>query len=671
MRAMTVILTFSVLQGCWLVNKGKSQGDAASEFPRSINPSPLGLTGQLHMVESCDALGDWLRERKLAELKHSFEEEVYWYFNHDQPNVGRGSPLPEMTTSTSAPDNSAGSGTTADNSSGTNGQVNGMEEADVFKNDAEHLYIVRNKELRVIKSWPVDSLGQVGKIALKEQPFEMMLRDKQIILFSHVVGETIESPIGRVGRAEPVVDIASSSMPTYNNYRHTLVTVVDISVPSAPKVMLEKELKGYYQTSRRSGAALRLVYHPQIKLPKELPTHLNLWERKPTDESAAHALIDEAMAKSSEALASWKVNQWFTSGDALIANSCKDIYLPSTGAELAAVRLATFNLDSLAVHEISVLARAHELYANHESIYLSNHYYWGASGPFNYTFFHKFSALDDSSLSYAASGGVEGHLINQFAMDEHKNILRVAVTTTNANQKTVNRVQTLQQDGAELHVVGSTADLAENERIFSARFMGDRGYIVTFRQIDPLFTLDLADATNLIVRGELKIPGVSTYLHPVGDHQLVGIGNEAGRLKLSYFDLDDMAHPREVNALQYPSGSEAQYEHRAVVDAAWLGRFAIPTASYYPTKKAALLLFKTDKDNGIKEAGRLDVSDLVGSGYTLNDSATSSAPTSSPMAYRVRGYFMNDVVFALTDKGVRAAKVDEASVAELKTLIWE
>lgn len=669
MRAVTLILSISLLPGCWFVKKSKNHGDSASEFQRDKNPSPLGLTGELRMVESCDALVDWLRTKKLEELKHAYEEEAYWYFHRDESG-GRGVPtaMPEVATDTSAP----ASGTTADNSSGTNGQVNGVEEADVFKNDGEHLYIARNKELRVIKSWPVDSLGLVGKVALKEQPFEMMLRDKQIILFSSVAGEPIEGPFTGVGRAEPAIDIGSASMPGYGTYGYTRITVVDVSTPSAPKITLEKEFKGYYQTSRRSDAALRLVYHPQIKLPKDLVPYLNIWERKPAHEAAARAMIDEALTKSSEALASRELKQWLTSGESIAANNCKDIYLPSTGSELSVVSLATLNLNSLVVQEISVLAAAHELYANQENIYLANHYYWGFTGPFNYTFFHKFHAPDENSLTYVASAGVEGHLINQFAMDEYKDVLRIAVTATNDDRKSVNRVHTLQQDGAQLQVIGSTPDLAENERIFSARFMGDRGYIVTFRQIDPLFTLDLTDATKPTVRGELKIPGVSTYLHPVGEHQLVGIGNEAGRLKLSYFDVSDIAAPREINALQYSASSEAQYDHRAVVDASWLKRFAIPSASYYPTQKASLLLFKTDKDQGVKEAGKLDVSDLVKTSYTLNDSSTtSSGPTTSPMAYRVRGYFMNDVVFALTDKGVRAATVGDVSVAVLKTLTWE
>ncbi len=683
MRVVTFILCTAILQGCWFAKKSKSNDDSATDGNPGLNPSPLGLTRSLQMVESCDAMTSWLREQKLAQLKKYYEQEIYWYFNKGRNDgiVVAGNANAPAATNAPTVDTMSGPGAGADkaasnsaeNSSGTNGQAGGVEEADVFKNDSEHLYIARKKELRVIKSWPVESLAQVGKVALKEQPFEMLLRDKQIILFSHIAGEPIENTNNN-GQAKPAIGAGdSASSPAYpgnRSYRYTHVTVVDVSNPAAPKITLEKEFKGYYQTSRRSGSAVRFVYHPGVKHPKDTVESLDLWNRTPKNEEAAQAILNEALTKSSDALTAKTAKDWFTTGEAMTVNNCKDVYIPSTGAELAAINLVTLNLDSLGVQEVSVLAQAHELYANQSSFYLASHYYWGGQGPFNYTFIHKFKAADESSLVYAASGGVEGHLINQFAMDEYKDILRIALTTQNDAKKNVNRVQTLQQDGAKLHVLGSTPDLAENERIYSARFMEDRGYIVTFRQIDPLFTLDLSDAANPLVRGELKIPGVSTYLHPVGEHQLVGVGNEAGRLKLSYFDASDIAAPREVNALLYPASSEAQYEHHAVVDASWLNRFAIPTSSY-SSQNAALLLFKSSKENGVQEAGKLDVSDLVkGPGFGLSTEPM-PGPTSSPMAYRVRGYFMDNVVFALTDVGVRAGKVEDAKVTELKTLKWD
>ena len=110
----------------------------------------------------------------------------------------------------------------------------------------------------------------------------------------------------------------------------------------------------------------------------------------------------------------------------------------------------------------------------------------------------------------------------------------------------------LRQDGTKLNQVGAVGGLGEGERIYGVRFMGERGYVVTFRQIDPLYTLDLSDPTAPKVVGELKIPGYSAYLHPVGENLLLGVGREAQNVKASLFDVSNLAAPREVTQPAVP-----------------------------------------------------------------------------------------------------------------------
>jgi inhibitor of cysteine peptidase len=214
---------------------------------------------------------------------------------------------------------------------------------------------------------------------------------------------------------------------------------------------------------------------------------------------------------------------------------------------------------------------------NESALYLASGSYDGT------TDITKFR-IDGMNIGYAGSGKVKGNLLNQFSMDEFEGNLRVATTVWEEG----NNLFVL--DGS-LNIIGSVTGLAKGETIYSVRFMGDKGYIVTFRTMDPLFVFDLSDPRAPKVTGELKMPGFSNYLHPVGDGLILGIGMETrelierdaagnetavgfrqGGLKISLFDVSDMGKPREITNLvigESGSYSEALYNHKAVmVDAA-------------------------------------------------------------------------------------------------------
>ena len=152
-----------------------------------------------------------------------------------------------------------------------------------------------------------------------------------------------------------------------------------------------------------------------------------------------------------------------------------------------------------------------------------------------------------SDFSIAATGKIPGNLLNQFALDEHNGNLRAAVTIAGRASglgvsESANDVYVL--DGS-LAIIGSVKDMGTSERIYSARFVGARGYLVTFRETDPFYVLDLSDPRNPKLSGELKIPGYSSYLHPISDGRVLGVGKEGQNVKLSLFDVSDPAHPSE------------------------------------------------------------------------------------------------------------------------------
>ena len=193
------------------------------------------------------------------------------------------------------------------------------------------------------------------------------------------------------------------------------------------------------------------------------------------------------------------------------------------------------------------------------------------------TYIHQFDIAGQDGAEYLASGSVDGYLLNQFAMSEHDGHLRVASTNdpswgwwSDDDRPSESRVDVLARDGRELRVVGSVGGLGEGERIFAVRFIGEVGYVVTFRETDPLYTIDLSDPENPRVVGELKILGYSAYLHPIGEGLLLGIGQDADErgwtrgAQVSVFDVSDLANPTRIHQFTLEdSFSEVEWDHRA------------------------------------------------------------------------------------------------------------
>ena len=154
------------------------------------------------------------------------------------------------------------------------------------------------------------------------------------------------------------------------------------------------------------------------------------------------------------------------------------------------------------------------------------------------------------NLDIKANGVVPGTPLNQFSLDEYKGNLRIATTIGRGwfgfgrIEESANDIYVLDKN---LNVKGSITDLGLTEEIYSARFIGDRGYLVTFRRTDPFYILDLSNASKPMMTGELKIPGYSSYLHPVTDDKVLGVGEENGKVKISYFDVSDANSPKEID----------------------------------------------------------------------------------------------------------------------------
>ncbi|UQA60332.1 beta-propeller domain-containing protein [Polyangium aurulentum] len=575
--------------------------------------------------------------------------------------------------------------------SDTNTQVAGVDEADIVKTDGNNLYLLHGQSLEILKSWPISDLGVASSTAVEGNPIEMFVADGKIVVYSQVDGSEIYSAAGVAPRA-PYYEYGYAAEPAWDGMPNpyysplTKITVFDVS-GGAPSVSKELYFEGNYASSRRVDAHVRTIlsggaygpalsYYPEIT--GEYPDTAEEWK----------ALFEDLRFKNTLAIYSSKVSDWLPNrfekknGQIeAIAPSCESYYMPpeaSTGYGL--VQVESFDLDALnaPIAETSVVGAVDTVYANESSLYLAAR---GWTDPMfspgltpedtSSTYLHKFDlTADPAHPAYVASGSVAGHVRNQFSLDEKDGILRIATTRQLVSQTewtSTNDVYALRQNGDELKEIGSVKDLAPGEQIYSARFVGDRAYVVTFRQVDPLFVIDFKNPQAPKVLAELKIPGFSEYMHPMDEGHLLTIGQDATAegqvtgLALQVFDVVDAKNPKllhkHVFSGQDYGYSEAAYNHKAFNWYEPLHLLAFPFQAYDAMggMKTSLELFDVTVADGIKKRGAVDHT-----GFFQSD----------PYGYCGgyygvgvrRGVFIDKYVYAISYGGVTASEVSNPSV---------
>lgn len=300
------------------------------------------------------------------------------------------------------------------------------------------------------------------------------------------------------------------------------------------------------------------------------------------------------------------------------------------------------------VNTLSILGETHTVYCSSKNLYLTREHYNGKD-----LLTVTKIALNGGEFDITAQGEVTGHLLNQFSLDEYNGNLRLAVTNYIEKEEdgtwvynTENAVYVLNEN---LELIGSVDGLARGERIYSARFMGEKIYMVTFKETDPLFVIDASDPTAPKVLGELKIPGFSNYLHPFGEDMLIGFGediefneefNSTKRkgLKLSLFDVSDPTNPIEVDTVTFGdaySHSDAQYDHKQILFDAKRSLFGFPMNNYVGTDINAFVLVEVS-ENGFTPTKIVKLSD---------------------MGYNLRGVTIGDVLFTVSNFGISADEI--------------
>ena len=364
----------------------------------------------------------------------------------------------------------------------------------------------------------------------------------------------------------------------------TLLVQIDLSEPAVLRVMRSLSVEGRFVSARLVGDRVSLVLSSTNRMDLEF-----VYPASGSESAGKRAERANRMAIEESTLEHWVPgyelklrNSRASTEGALI--DCSSTYAPQEFSGFGLLSVLTFDItEGIDVGSVAtVMSGGDTVYASADRLYVANQR-WIDRTRFDEddvegitTHIHRFDIGGSDGAVYEASGSVDGFLLNQFAMSEHDGYLRVASTDMPAwwwreDRSSQSRVDVLERDGRELRVVGSVGGLGKGERIFSVRFMGEVGYVVTFRRTDPLYTIDLSDPTAPKVAGELKILGYSAYLHPIGEGLLLGVGQDAdeqGRIsgtQVSIFDVSDLANPVRTHQFTLPESSrtEVEFNHRA------------------------------------------------------------------------------------------------------------
>ena len=467
----------------------------------------------------------------------------------------------------------------------TNVQVDDVDEADIVKTDGNYIYYVKDNMVFILDA---KNLEIVNKLDFDEDdndfiPKEIFIKDDKLV----VLGTSYIFEDEEVEDEEDADDYIDRYW--YYDYNRKTVSeavVMDISNKSKPKEERRITLDGYYNNSRMIDNNVYLISNKSVYYNKEMK-----------DEDILPFYKDSLKS------------------DDLISIPAEDIAYFGGTRNYSYMLVAGFNIENNEDASVeTIFGASNTVYASNKNMYVVQEKY-SSMGTVK-SIIYKFN-LDGVKIKLHAKGTVKGYLDSQFSMDEYDGNLRVA-TTSYIEGLTKNQLYILDDN---LEKIGSINNMAINEKIYSVRFIGKIGYVVTFKQIDPLFVIDLSDPTNPEIKGELKIPGYSSYLHPYDENHIIGIGyntktNEYGgtvneNMKMSMFDVSDLENPQEMFSIDIGedyASSEITSNHKALFYNKNMNLIGFPVrynSKSYRDSKSGFTIFKIDLNKGFEVYGNI------------------------------------------------------------------
>jgi len=620
----------------------------------SINlPSPQ-VSASLEKFSSCSELNDAFKEAQSQSRGYGMLEGT--------KAVATGI----MTTASQSAAESADSG--AREYSETNVQVEGVDEADIVKTDGNYIYTITKGKLVITKAYPAAEAELVSTTEIKNfYPNEIFIDKDRLLVF----GTSYEEIPMPVPMEQGVSSEKASIYPYYPTVDIATAKLYDISDRKNPILIKTVDIEGNYLSSRKIGEYVYFV--------------INSYPRYYLLEGT-----EEANNVSDDIVPMFREQEADENKSLAPACGCADVeYIapinPESFITLAAISMQDENAE---VQKKVIVGSGENVYASLSNFYIAqmNHPYWfywtlraGESIQEN-TIIYKFS-LDKQNIEYKGSGQVPGHILNQFSMDEYDNYFRIATTKGQVwRGNSTNNVYVLNEN---LNITGRLEDLAQGETIYSVRFMGARGYIVTFKKIDPLFVIDLSNPEAPAVLGKLKIPGYSDYLHPYDENHIIGIGKEAvdaetGELisrdfawyqgmKLALFDVSDVSNPVEMYKITIGdrgTNSDALHDHKAFLFDKDKNLLVIPIllaeiknketaepSSYGDYIFQGAYVYKLTLENGFELKGRV-------THYDTNESFLKSGYYFYGDESIQRSLYIDNVLYTISQSKIKANSLD-------------
>ena len=516
-----------------------------------------GLTPGVPKISSCAELQDRMRAAGTVGYGTSSR-----YGAIGMPGVGMPVPVPmaapamdnakSESSATAAPVTGMGGGGSTDYSQ-TNVQVAGVDEGDVVKSDGQYLYAIRqNTSVQILAATPATDVKNLATISDfgsdgSFTPTDLYITGNHLVVIGSWYTNSTAAPMA------PLLQGGTNMVPPWIRSGATRTLVYDVTDHTTPKLERSVTTEGSYTTSRLIGTKLITVLNDR---PNYAP-----WLQTTTPETLLPLARDTAVDAVAHNIVACSAISYFP-------GYTQPSFLIVSGMDVSDAKSA--------LKSAVYLGQGDTVYASAENLYVATTTYDPALTPLNqgYTYFvppaektrvYKF-ALSNGAPAYTGEGSVDGTVLDQFSMDEYQGNFRMATSEhswTNGENKSQNDVFVLD---ANMNTVGSVRDIATGEVLHSARFMGDRGYLVTFKNIDPLFSLDLSDAKNPKVLGQLKIPGYSDYLQPYDATHIIGFGKEVDEsidadkvhsansvyytavqgFKMALFDVADVTAPKAL-----------------------------------------------------------------------------------------------------------------------------
>ncbi len=428
--------------------------------------------------------------------------------------------------------------------SDTNTQEAGVDEADIIETDGRYIYTVDTSGVTIID---IAAAAVAGTIDLVDGDHRLLLANTTLTV--------ITSP--------------------WDRWNTTVVTRFDVSDPAQVTALHTDELEGSLVAARSADGVVRVIL-------RTTPDRLFFVTPDGFSMDEERALERNRQVILESTIADWLPRRIADDGSAVAAVDCANMAIPDVGASPTLTWVASLDLGRTepAVGSIALAGGAETVYATQRSLHVASTD-WSWENGDTATVVHSFSMTSGTAIDHVASGEVPGYLIGQFALNEFNGDLRVASTHT-VDGVSRSRVAVLRPTDGELVEVGAVDDLGLTEQIYAVRYIGALAYVVTFRQTDPLYVLDLSNAEAPVMRGELKIPGYSSYLHPIGDGLLLGLGQDAtneGRTtgtQLSLFDVSNPDSPTQLARVHIGGWSDAEWNHLAFLYWPADGTVAVP-----------------------------------------------------------------------------------------------